>query len=296
MKVLLATDGSSASREAEWFLCRVSFPRPVELTLATVVAVPRLATMRREFPASISELLDEYHAKATAMLDAEAQRFEGIDGSVQTRVLSGHPADEIIQAAGEMHSDLIVLGARGRTAAERFLLGSVSQKVARYAPCSVLVMRSTGFAQAPDRPLKIIVAHDGSASSQNAVRLMASIPWGEGVEIAVVSVMTVAMHFGMEIYQKTEPLYKQERAEAQEALAWAVDQFKRSTPNVCSELCEGESAADQIVGVAERMPADIIVTGDRGRSRLEKFLLGSASQGVLAHAPCSVWIVREQRS
>ncbi len=295
MKILVATDGSSASREAEWFLCRVPFPKPVEVDLATVVAVPALETMRREFPATVGELIDEYHASAEALLAAEATRFEGIDGDVRTHVLSGHPAEEIVQAAADLGSELVVVGARGHTATQRLLLGSVSFKVAKHSPCSVLVLRASDSIHDELRPLRIVVAHDGSASSQSAIRMLASITWGPQVEITVVSVVVMLMHFGMEIYQKSQELWREHQRQTEEALDWAMRELRQSTPNVTAKLCQGENAAEGIVGVVEDLNADIIVLGERGRSRIERFLLGSTSHAVLAHAPCSVWIVREAR-
>jgi universal stress protein A len=53
----------------------------------------------------------------------------------------GHPADEILSAARDQEADMIIVGARGRTSATCFRLGGVAQKVVRYAPCSVLVVR-----------------------------------------------------------------------------------------------------------------------------------------------------------
>ncbi len=267
MKALLATDGSANSREAEWFLNRVPFPKPLEIDLATVVAVPQLGMMRREFPRVVGDLIDEYHANAQALLAGEASRFEGIDGVIRTHVLSGHPAEEIVNAANQLRSDLVVLGARGHTATQRFLLGSVSLKVAKHAPCSVLVLRSSDLLHDSGRQLRIVVAHDGSLSSSDTIRMLSSIHWGECVEIRVVSVMIVLTHFGMEVYQKSQELWQQQKQEAELALAWAVAELKKSTPNVTSILCQSENAADAIVGVAEEMEADIIVMGERGRSR-----------------------------
>ena len=53
----------------------------------------------------------------------------------------GRPAEEIIKAAAAQHADLIVMGAKGLGAIARFLLGSVSTRVAQHAHCSVLVVR-----------------------------------------------------------------------------------------------------------------------------------------------------------
>ena len=59
----------------------------------------------------------------------------------------GAPADEIMESARKCGADLIVVGSKGHSALETFLIGSVSQKIATYAPCSVLVVRGNSSAQ-----------------------------------------------------------------------------------------------------------------------------------------------------
>ncbi|MCA9027542.1 MAG: universal stress protein [Planctomycetaceae bacterium] len=294
MKVLLATDGSAASREADWFLERLPFPEPTQLIIANVALVPALAQMRREFPQSVNEMLDQYHARAESLLVEEAARFEGINGTVETYPLAGHPADELVRFGEESHCDLIVLGARGMTPTQRFLLGSVSLKVAKHAPCSVLVTRPHQSGRLADQPLKIVICHDGSEASRQAVETMARFHWGEQVEITVLSVVTVIMHPGMAIYQKTGALWENEKRQANEALAWAVDHLRETTSHVNSEHRETESIDDEILSVIEELGADLVVLGHRGLSRIDRFFLGSTSENVLRHAPCSVWIVREK--
>ena len=53
----------------------------------------------------------------------------------------GKPAEEIMKVAAKQHADLIVIGAKGLGAIDRFLLGSVSTPVVQHANCSVLVVR-----------------------------------------------------------------------------------------------------------------------------------------------------------
>ncbi|HEV3203601.1 MAG TPA: universal stress protein, partial [Gemmataceae bacterium] len=60
---------------------------------------------------------------------------------VQHVILEGDPATEIVLHAKEAGIDLIVMGTHGRTGLERFLIGSVAEKVMRDAPCSVLVVK-----------------------------------------------------------------------------------------------------------------------------------------------------------
>jgi nucleotide-binding universal stress UspA family protein len=56
-------------------------------------------------------------------------------------VRSGDPANEILQAAAELKSDLIVTGSRGLGTLDRLVLGSVARNVLIHAPCSVLIVR-----------------------------------------------------------------------------------------------------------------------------------------------------------
>jgi nucleotide-binding universal stress UspA family protein len=62
--------------------------------------------------------------------------------AVEHRVVPGDPATEILQAAEETHSDVVVLGTHGRTGVARFLMGSVAEQVVRRAPCPVLVVKA----------------------------------------------------------------------------------------------------------------------------------------------------------
>jgi nucleotide-binding universal stress UspA family protein len=56
-------------------------------------------------------------------------------------VVLGNPAAELVRIADEHRAGLIVVGSQGLSAIERFLLGSVSERVLRHAHCSVLVVK-----------------------------------------------------------------------------------------------------------------------------------------------------------
>ena len=61
--------------------------------------------------------------------------------NLETRVLVGHPAEQILHFAAEKKVDLIVVGYKGRSGIRQWLFGSTSRRVVSYAPCSVLVVR-----------------------------------------------------------------------------------------------------------------------------------------------------------
>jgi nucleotide-binding universal stress UspA family protein len=188
---------------------------------------------------------------------------------------------------------MIVIGARGQSPTKRLLLGSVSQKVARHAPCSVLVTRPSPSLHLSDRPLRILVGYDGSGPARQAVDLFSRFHWGEHVEITLLNVVTLIKNYGFETYQKSQPIWDESRQQAKQAAEQAVAQLKGATTKVRAEVHEAESVADEILASAERLDSDLIVLGHRGLNAIQRFLLGSTSEGVLRHAPCSVWIVRQ---
>ena len=73
----------------------------------------------------------------------QAESALGSDAKVRTVFREGDPADALLDVAEEEGVDLIVVGNRGMRGAKRFLLGSVPNRVAHYAPCSVLIVHTT---------------------------------------------------------------------------------------------------------------------------------------------------------
>jgi nucleotide-binding universal stress UspA family protein len=90
--------------------------------------------------------------EAQAALESATQHYEDAYGSLrrraeergvllETRVLVGHPAEQIIRLAADTQVDLIVVGYRGRSRIREWVFGSVARRIVGYAPCSVLVVR-----------------------------------------------------------------------------------------------------------------------------------------------------------
>lgn len=116
------------------------------VVLHVVTAYPDVATFgenisssaKRE-PISLRDVAEGVAARAER--EAEAQ---GID--VVTHAREGDPAQVILEVAQEQDADLIVVGARGLTGFRRFLLGSVSSKLAHHADCSLMIVREKSAA------------------------------------------------------------------------------------------------------------------------------------------------------
>jgi nucleotide-binding universal stress UspA family protein len=70
-----------------------------------------------------------------------AQKLEVHGAKASALGVVGDPADEIVKVAGKGKYDLIVMGSKGLTESQRFLMGSVTQKVVEHSSCSVLVVK-----------------------------------------------------------------------------------------------------------------------------------------------------------
>ena len=148
LHVLLAMDGSSDSLEAVALLKTLKLPSTSRLTILHVVEKPTalitLALVSGHIDATkFAKDCRRTGQQAGAQLLEETRReLMGEELEVDTKMTEGHAADEILNAAQEVQADLIVVGASGVTELKRIMmLGGVSHKVVRHAPCSVLVVR-----------------------------------------------------------------------------------------------------------------------------------------------------------
>ena len=146
MHVIVATDGSRQSLvAARQFMSFADVAKVTEVSVVAVVsplaAVPfanELGGAQTDDPTRLS-FREEAHA-ATGVVMAELQAWGA--ASVTRRILSGSPAVEIVKAAKESGTDLIVVASGSGGLSETILLGSTAQRVQHSAPCPVLVSRA----------------------------------------------------------------------------------------------------------------------------------------------------------
>jgi nucleotide-binding universal stress UspA family protein len=138
--IVVAFDGSAGSLPA--FRKALRLARDYHSTLHVLSveeSVPHYASSQSEAGAEESEVASYFqNLHWRARQDAEAVGVE-----VSTRVLRGHAARSIAEAASEMGADLIVIGHHAHPGVVERLLGSTSDRVVDTAPCSVLVVRET---------------------------------------------------------------------------------------------------------------------------------------------------------
>ncbi len=147
--------------------------------------------------------------------------------------------------------------------------------------------------------MKIILATDGTKHSAPAVDMTTQFDLSENDEILVVSVVDISIPMTFDAYTgyipDTTALEKAARENAENVLAETKTEIEGklgdSNATVSTEALFG-SPEIQIVEKAEEIDADVIIVGSHGYNRWERLLLGSVSDSLVHHAPCSVLVVR----
>lgn len=140
MKILLTTDDSKFSEAAAKCLIGQLRPQDAEVRVLHVVE-PSVISEPPQMSKGYYPELEDQLPQAREVVDRAAKVLSSAGFRVTTSVSTGDARSVILDDAAEWHADLIVLGSHGRKGLGRFLLGSVSEAVARHARCSVQILR-----------------------------------------------------------------------------------------------------------------------------------------------------------
>jgi hypothetical protein len=173
-----------------------------------------------------------------------------------------------------MQADLIVMGRRGRHGLARLMVGPTTVRVIGHARCNVLVVprlaKITGQ--------RFVVASDGSRFGDTAALTAARLAKLYDSQVTVVSV--------------TRPEHSEERRrEARQIVNRLISFLKQEGVKVEGAVPHGRPD-EMIVKTANEKNADLIIIGSRGRTGLERVLLGNTSERVIDQTQCAVLVVK----
>lgn len=190
-----------------------------------------------------------------------------------------YPAEMIVETASKLSSDLIVMGTHGRRGLSHFLLGSVAERVLRTSSVPVLTVRADADIELGENP-RILVPHDFSEVSADAVRRAAAWAKALGAEITLLHVVEPVVYpefYAVDVV--SDDLMKRLVTRSEKALQSAADEHLGDVAATIE--VEVGRAADTIVSQADPEHFDLVVMATRGLSGLEHVLLGSAAESVL---------------
>lgn len=137
-KIMIATDGSKQVEKAVKAAVELARLTGARLYAVHVIASTGYTPRNFGWEESLREIL-EAEAKRAVNFVEKAGKASGIE--VESVILDGHPADRIMEFVEQEGMDLIVVGTLGRTGLDRFLLGSVAEKIVRHSKTPVMVVK-----------------------------------------------------------------------------------------------------------------------------------------------------------
>lgn len=136
--------------------------------------------------------------------------------------------------------------------------------------------------------MKILVAIDDSAFAGKVLETAVTMAVDKAAELTIISVASLLD----DIDDMPPGMNDKLRAVAEKTVATAKEAAAAKGVRAETHVEQSESPANSIVTYAKEMQADRIVIGHKGKSRLERLLVGSVALGVVAHSPCSVFVVK----
>jgi nucleotide-binding universal stress UspA family protein len=229
--------------------------------------------------------------------------FEGAEKAVvpvEVMLDSGNPANQIVDCAARLPADLIVMGTHGTSGFEHLVLGSVTEKVLRKAPCPVLTVPPLARATSQFPFKRLLCAVDFSECSLAALPQVFSLAREADAEVTVLHVIewpwpeppapAVAELPGEQAAALTEyRRYLETTAMAR--LRSLVPASERGLQPPATRVMSGKPY-EQILQVAAEEHVDLIVVGVRGRNPLDMMLFGSTTSHVVRQATCPVLTFR----
>jgi nucleotide-binding universal stress UspA family protein len=305
MKVLVGVDGSSNSFAAVAFVGRLISPQHDSLIL--FFATPAMSFDDERLDVAVEDRARS--ALSRNILDAALERLpEEWRTRAQRKDATGPAGQELLSAAEESGAELIVVGYHGTSSiVEHFLLGSVSRKVLHSAQAPVLVVKGgeSDESKSITDPMRVLVAYDTSHSADAIANLLKRFTWPAGTEGRVLTVVRPMFLADLPDWVMNQPrdpdvaaMADEWAKEHQQNLAIArqeLERFRGMLPPCFAgseaSVAEGRPA-EQIITKAREFDVDLVVLGSRDSGRLERLLIGSTSEQVLASATCSVLVVR----
>ncbi len=310
MKILVAVDFSPQAREAIRFVMSVDWPKKSEIYLIHVIELknaPSLIPSDGPFgwDRVISQAREEMETKARLFLEQTKRKFlKRCPHIIKSVVVEGLPGAEILQAVKDYQIDLVLLGTRGLSNVKRFLLGSTSEWVMGEASCSVLLVRKKlSKVTMGKTAAKIILATDGSSGAWNMVRLLGLLTFKTPPKVTVTHVVgrpayLEGWYWGKgkaEFKQLAEQLLNNAKKEGGSHLEEISQRVKELNMDVNTVLAKGDPA-NEILKIAERMKAKLIIVGSKGFKGGKPIPLGGIVRKISRYAPCSVLLTRTGRS
>jgi len=297
-KILVPLDGSPSAEKVLPYARALAHRLALPVDLLAVVDIVEMA---RSISAAegliINQLAEDEEQRSAAYLDGIARSFAAVP--VHCLVTTGHAANSIVESAASDPDTLIAMATHGRSGVDRFLLGSVAEKVLRGETNSLLLVRASEAARTDGEAVlkSVIVPLDGSALAETILPVVEEA--ATKLQLEVVLFRAYAVPFGA--YTVGEGFYDplnleaflaRLREETVNYLERKTTELKRNGLAKVSFVAKQGLSADEIIKFAGETPDNLIAMCSHGYSGVKRWVLGSVTETVVRHLCDPVLVLR----
>lgn len=295
--ILVPLDGSE--------LAEVALPYAEELAGKSGSAIT-LVYVVEPSPCSPDRMYRTYIGQMAQLTRQLAERYvEGPEKKtikVDSKILNGDAAEEILKYADRTSTSLIVMATHGRSGLKHWSMGSVADKVIRASKHPVWLIRAKGArpdVREKDVLDRALVPLDGSKESEVVIPYIEELASALKAEVTLLQVLPLGYQgIGGEgyeyIYYRASQM-ESDKAYVQGYLDKIAAQLKEKGVEVKSQVRFG-NAAEEIIKLAADIRADVVVMATHGRSGIGRWVLGSVAERILHEGYSPLLLVRSSEA
>lgn len=296
-KVLIPLDGSKTAEKVLPYARYLAGKFKIPVELLAVIDIAEMAThISAEKVRHLDTMIEDGVRASTTYLRGIATTFR--DAKVTCTVEKDRAEDAIIGKGAADTAMLIAMATHGRSGLDRFLIGSVAEKVLRGTANPLLLVRAAEAAKAEGEAVfkSVIVPLDGSELAESVIPMTAGVAKTLDLEV----VLFRAYHIPYNAYAGDDGYYAVNydeliagvRDEAKEYLDKKVAEVKKLGVAKISAMTKEGFAGDEIIAIGRKTPDGLIAMCSHGRSGVKRWVLGSVTETVVRHSGDPVLVVR----
>jgi nucleotide-binding universal stress UspA family protein len=295
--MLIPLDGSKTAERVLPYARFLAGGLRIPVELMGVVDIAELAAhVSAERARFLDTLIEDGVRSSETYLKRVAGTFPS--DSVICAIDKGRAAEAIIEKAAAEKNTLIAMATHGRSGFNRWLLGSVAEKVLRGTNNPLLLVRAANGASAQGEASvkSVIVPLDGSELGESVLPIVLAL--AKKLDLGIVLFRAFNIHYGM--YAGADGYYgfdfdklvEDFRQEASAYLDKHREAIKKQGIDKISCVVQEGLSADEIISFGRRSPDNLIAMCTHGRSGVQRWVLGSVTETVVRHSGNPVLVLR----
>lgn len=296
-KMLIPLDGSRTAEKVLPYARALGGVLKIPVELLAVVDIGEMAThMAASKAPFLDTMVQDAERSCSEYLKAVAAKATGVN--IEWSVEKGRPEEMIIEKAGADKNTLIAMATHGRSGLNRWMLGSVAEKVLRGCENPLLLVRASKEIDAEEKVgiKSVIVPLDGSELAERVLPSVVALAKAMNLEVVLFRAYSIpySVYSGTDGYTAInfEELIAGVKDETVEYLEKKTAELKKDGLAKVSYVAKEGLSADEIIALGRATQDNLIAMCSHGRSGAKRWVLGSVTETVVRHSGDPVLVER----